>query len=189
MAVSIGSSVAGGINSAEGARAKGQAGQDMYNYKAAVAQVNKQIAEQNADYAFKVGEVQAQQSGMKTRAAVGSSRVQGGASGLDVNKGSKAAVTQSVQDVGGFEQAIIRSNASKKAYNYKVEATNLDAQGNLDLMAGVNAKRAGEIDATSSILGTISSVSTKWLGFKNAGVFGSPAKGLGGSDISHMEGA
>lgn len=175
-AVSIASTIGGAATSAMGAERSGAAAKARYTYQSGVAQINKQIAEQNADYAIKAGEVSAQRSGMETRAKVGATRVGEAASGLDINTGSKARVISSVEDVGEQNQAVIRSNAAKTAYNYQVQATGLDAESKLDLMAGDDAKQAGDIKAFGSILGGVSSVSSKWLQASSSGMFNSNSR-------------
>lgn len=169
--VGVAGSLAGSIFGAFGAEEGGKAAAQADQYKAAIAQMNAKIALQNADYARSVGEVQAQQSGMKTRAQVGATVAAQGASGFDVNKGSNVAVRQSETEIGQYEQSVIRSNAAKKAYGYEVEAANDTAQGQLDTMAAAQDTKAGDIGAISSLLGGASSVSSKWLQGKQIGVF------------------
>ena|SRR5882757_386847 len=169
--IGMGASAAGSILGAFGAEQGGQAQSQMYQYQAAIAQMNSKIAKQNADYTRAVGEVQAQQSGMKTRAQVGQTVATQGASGLDVNKGSNVAVRQSETEIGQYEQTVIRSNAAKKAYGYEVEAASDTAQANLDTMAASQAEKAGDIGALSSLLGGASSVSSKWLQGRQIGLF------------------
>lgn len=153
------------------ALSKGKADQQMYQYQAAVARVNKQIAEQNADYAVAAGEVEAQQSGMKSRAQLGSARAKQGASGLDVNRGSAVKVRESIADIGAHNTAIVRNNAARKAYAYKVEGMQQEAQAKIYDASASQAKKAGTINAIGSILGGISDISGKWMGAKQAGVF------------------
>lgn len=174
-AVSAGMDVAKGIFGYQAAKAEGKAGQQMYQYQAAVAQMNQQVAKQNADYARASGEVEAQQRGMKTRSQLGSARAAQGASGLDVNKGTHVKVRESIADVGHHDVEIVRNNAARKAYGYEVEAANATAQGKLYEAAGVNAKRAGDVKAFSSILGAASSVASKWMGASSSGMFGAQA--------------
>lgn len=172
--IAIGStvaSVAGGVVSAIGSKQAGDSKAAMYNYQAGVAQLNTQIAKQNADYAINAGEVEAQQSGMKTRAIVGTTLAQQGASGLAVGTGANAKVVQSEKEVGEEDVGIIRSNAAKRAYGYEVEATQATAQGGLDTMAASDAKSAGDINAISSLLGTAGSVSSKWIQGNKVGLF------------------
>lgn len=172
-AIGIGSAAAGGLVGAFGQASGGQAQAGMYNYQAGVAQINQKIALQNADYQRTVGEVQAQQSGMATRAKVGETKVEQSASNLDINSGSQALVRESETSLGQYDQSVIRANAARRAYGYEVEATQQEAQGSLYKMAGKNAKTAGSISAVSSILGAAGSVSSKWLqaGPKGSGIF------------------
>jgi hypothetical protein len=66
----------------------------------------------------------------------------------------------------------IRSNAAKTAYDFSTKATMDLNQATLDTMAGANARTAGDINAASSILGTVGSVSSKWLQGKQMGMWG-----------------
>lgn len=170
VSVGIGATVLGGAVSAYGADKSGKAQQGMYDYQAGVAQINKQIADQNADYAIKTGETQAQAEGMKTRAIIGTTRAAQGAGGLDVNKGSAVRVRESEAEIGEQNQAVVRADAAKRAYGFRVEAMQDTAQSVLDTTAGVNARKAAKYNVASSILGTVSSVSSKWLTAGTAGV-------------------
>lgn len=174
-----GTAASGGI-SAIGQVQAGQAANQMYQYRAGVAQINSQIATENADYATKVGEVSAQTEGMKTRGAVGALRTRASASGIDVNTGSKSQVVESAEMVGEQNAAVARADAAKRAYGYHVEAMNDTAQGQLYRTAGAQEERAGDIKAAGTLIGTATSVATKWLGASSAGIGSSG--GDGGTD-------
>lgn len=186
-ALAIGGMAAGGAGSivnAIGQVFSGQSQGNMYAYQAGVATMNKNIALQNADYARIAGEVSAQESGMKTRAVVGEQKAMQGRSGLDVNRGSLVQVRTSQLEVGAEDEAIIRSNAARKAYGYDVEAAQSEAQSRLYTAASSGAKTAGWIGAAGSILGGASSVSSKWLDYqKNFGNTGGGSSG-GGESVS-----
>jgi hypothetical protein len=171
-AVGIGATLAGGITSAIGAEKSGAAQQQSYNYQAGVAQLNSQIDLQNADYARGQGETQAMQYGLKAGQQQAQIKNQQAASGLDVNSGSAVAVQQSQKLITGIDTAQIRSNAAKVAYDYDVKSTMDLNQSTLDVMAGQNAKTAGDISAASSILGTVGSVSSKWAQGSQMGLWG-----------------
>jgi predicted RNA-binding protein len=96
---------------------------NMYQYQAGMAQINKQIDEQNAAYARSVGEVEAQKSGMRSRFQLGGIKVAKAAGNIDVNSGSAREVQDSQEAIGQHDQSIIRSNAARQAYGYDVEAT------------------------------------------------------------------
>ncbi len=87
----------------------------------------------------------------------------------------------------------IRANAAKTAYDYSVKSAMDLNQSTLDIAAGVNAKTAGDINkmasdlratgyetkgkaedinAASSIIGSVGSVADKWSKAQTAGVFG-----------------
>lgn len=178
-AISIGATVIGGGVATAGVLNKGSAEANMYTYQAGVAQMNKQIADQNAEYALAAGDSQAQIAGMQTRAQIGATKAQQGGSGLDVNSGTGVNVRQSEAEIGSANQAMIRANATREAYGYKVQGAQYDAQAGLDQYAAKTSKTAGNISAATSILGTASSVSTKWLDFSKQGI-----PGYGGSLVS-----
>jgi hypothetical protein len=169
---SMGGTVAGSLLSAFGSSYKGQAQANMYDYQAGVAKINQQINLQNADYERNVGEVEAQESGMKTRAQVGATVAAQASSGLDVNRGSASDVRTSEIEIGQQDENIIRANAARKAYGYEVEATQDSAQAGLYGMAATTAKTSGAIGALSSILSGGTSVADKWLKGQQTGVFG-----------------
>lgn len=179
LGVSIGASVLGGITSAFGAAQKGSADQAMYNYQAGVAQLNSKIAKQNADYTREAGGTVQYQSGLKTGQQVGQQKVAQASSGIDVNTGSAAKVRADTLELGQLDQRTIGQNYAKKAYGYEVEAATKEAEAGADLVAGSQAKKAADINVASSILGTVSSVSSKWMQASQAGVFGGSGGGSG----------
>ncbi len=171
-AVGIGTSRVGGLLSAFGANQAGQRQQDMFNYQAQVARINSQIDKQNEEYARNKGEIEATQYGMKARQQMGAIRVTQGASNIDVNSGSAVDVQNSQRKIAQIDTQQIRSNAVKVAYDYDVKSTMDLNQASLDVMAGENAKKSGDINAAASILGTVSSVSSKWMQGNQQGMWG-----------------
>lgn len=169
-AVSIGSSVAGGILGAFGADKKAEAEQQAYAYKAQVARNNAIIAERNAAQAREAGAFKGQINDLKTKNQIATQLVTQAASGLDVNTGTNVNVRQSTADVGHLDTMTIIANAGKEAQNYMVQAMNFTAEGELDTQAGNYAREAGDINIMSSLLGSASSVSDKYLGFKSKGI-------------------
>jgi hypothetical protein len=166
-AVGLGAAALGGIVSAFGAYQGGQASAAEATYQAGVAQMNQQIAQQNANYALYAGEEQAQQQGIKTAQQIATTKAEQGAGGLDVSSGSNLAVRQSEYNVGQEDIALIRSDAAKRAYGYQVEGVQYGAQASLDKYAASESKIAGTTAAIGSILGGASSVSSKWLSPSN----------------------
>lgn len=176
--VGAGASAAGGITSAIGAILGGNAQASTYKYQSGVALINKQIALQNADYSRKVGEVEAQQSGMKTAAQISSTKSIQSASGIDVNSGSHVGVRDSEEEIGQLDESIIRSNAAKKAYGYEVEASKDEAESKVLDSASSKSKMAGYLSAFGSVLGAAGSVSSKWLQASQVGIGSSTGTSL-----------
>lgn len=176
-AIGIAGSAAGGVLGAIGAKQQAGAQADVYSYQAGMARLNAQIARQNQNYATTTGELQAAESGMATRAQIGTTRARLGASGLAVNTGSAADVITSEGMIGDINQAVIRQNAARVAYGYKVEEAQDITQAGLYDASAKNVKTAGNINAMASLISGATGVSTKWLQAKQTGVFGGSGSG------------
>lgn len=168
----MGAKAGGSVLGAIGSLWSGSASSSMFKYQAGLAQLKKKVDLQNADYQRNIGEVEAQQSGLKSRAEIGVTKSIQGASGLDVNKGSPAAVRSSQQAIAGENQAIIRSNAAHRAWASEVEAATDEAQSNILNVSAKNATTSGNIGAISSLLGGATSVADKWYQGKATGLWG-----------------
>lgn len=164
----IASTVMGAVGTgvqAYGAIQQGQAASDAYAYKAQVAANNAAIAQQRARMDIQSGEIAAVNQGLKTRAKIASEKAQQGAAGIDVNSGSAVDVRAGTQELGMLDSLTIRSNAAKKAWADQVDASNSEAQAELDRAAGENAETAGYISAAGSLLSGVSTVGgayAKW---------------------------
>lgn len=173
---------------------------NIATYQAAVADMNKQIATSNANYARDVGEVEAQQSGMKSRYDLGVMEANQASSGVSVSGGSATRVRQSMIDIGYHDQATIRASAAMTAYGYDVEAVQYGAQADvqrytatmnqaqaanaiqaagitmkalpLEQQAGGLVSTSEGINIASSLVGGAGSVASQWVSASNAGVPG-----------------
>jgi hypothetical protein len=166
--VTLGIMAVGTAVGAFGQMTAGAGKEAEFQYKAGIASINQRIAERNADYAVKAGEVEAQRGGMTTRFQIGSEKVQQSASGLDVNKGSAVDIRASQAEVGAEDVATTRANAQKTAYGYKVQALGFGEEANLNRLAAANTQTATGFNVASTILSGASGVSDKWT--KMAGV-------------------
>jgi hypothetical protein len=162
-AISIGAGVAGGAIGAGGSLFQGQAQSNMYAYQAGVARVNAAVAKQDSNYAREVGDVEATNSGMRTRAEVGATRAGMAAGNVDINSGSGARVVASETAIGQENQATIRANAAKRAYGFDVKAAGDTATAGAMDVAATTSKEAGDIGAISSVIGSAGNVASKWL--------------------------
>lgn len=159
--------------SAIGSIFAGQSQKQMYDYQSKVALINAQIDKQNSEWEQTKGEIEAQQYGLKAGQQFGQIRAAQGASNIDVNSGSAAEVQRSQRQLTQMDIGQIRQNAAKNAYDYQVKGVMDIDQSKLYTAAGENAEKAGYIGAASSILGSVSSVSSKWIQGSSAGLWGS----------------
>ena len=166
-----GSSVLGTAIKAYGDWFSGQATSNMYNYQAGIARANAMLAKQDAIYARSVGEVEAQQSGMRTRAQVGATRAGYGAGNISSASGSAAAVLKSETAIGQANEATIRANAAKRAYGFQVAAAEDVAQAGAFETAASTAKTASYINMASTIIGGAGQVSTQYLQARQQGIY------------------
>lgn len=150
---------------------QGQASARMANYQAAVAQVNNQIAKQNAQQATAAGNTQVENQEMQTAGLVATETADEAASGLDVGSGSPSKVQQSQNIMGTMDALTIQNNAAREAYGYTAQGVGYQAQAGLEGMAAQQAGTAGMLGAGSSILSGASSLTGNWARFQQAGVF------------------
>lgn len=149
----IGATAASTAATAYGQVRAGRASSQAADYNAQIAQNNTQIAKQNATWAGQEGVQQASISEQKTRAGIGAITANQGASGVDIHSGSSAAVRASAKEVGALDAMTIRSNAARRAYGYETQGTSDTAQAQLDRFTAKNDTTAGNIGATSTVLG------------------------------------
>lgn len=159
------------VMSTVGALQQGEAASAADKYNGQIAMANSQIANRNAVQASEAGEIQAANSGMKTRANAGSIKANQGASGVDVNKGSPVDVRTSQDQLGKLDALTIRSNAAKQAYGYETQSFSDTAQGTLDATAAKNDEMAGEFNAATTLLGKGSDAGTKYAQYQQASGF------------------
>lgn len=181
--VAIGSTIAGGVVSGIGAANTASANAAAYNYKAGIATLNSQIAQQNASWAVQSGGIKSEEEGLQAGQAIGQTKVAQSAGGFDVNTGSNSAVRSTQSDVAKFNEGIITTDAARKAYGYQVEGAKDTAEATMDTSAASNAKTAGDLAVLSSILGTVGSVAGKWTQGNTIGIGSSSSSG-GGIDSS-----
>ena len=176
MAASGASGAAGIFGSLFGGSAKA----DAYKYQSSMAWQNAAIAKQNQKYALDVGEQQAEKAGIAGAAQAGQIKAAQGASGVDVNSGSAKEVQTSQHLVSQMDLNTIREKAAKTAYDFSVQATNYENQAKGYSKAASNARTEGILGAVSSFIGTVGSVSSKWIQGNQLGMWGK-----GGSNLSN----
>jgi hypothetical protein len=165
----LGIGLAGTAVNAYGQYEAGQAQSEAAAYQAQVAANNAAIARQNASMESAAGEAQTVAKGLQTRALIGKERAYAGASGVDTNVGSAAAVRAGTEQMGMLDALTIRSNAAKRAWASEVQATSEEAQSQLYQFERSQAAAAGGIAAAGSLLSGASTVGGNYLRWQNAG--------------------
>jgi hypothetical protein len=183
--VGMAANVAGSIFGAVGASQQGAAQQAMYNYKAGIALMQQKADLQNANWAEQAGDINAEEKGLQSGQMIAATKTQQAASGFDVNTGTGTRVRTAQEDASNFDQSLIRWDASKTAYGFRVKSAMDEAESRLDTMSAGYAKQAADINVTTSILGGVSGVASKWTQSKGLGMFGQSGGGVwGGGDAS-----
>lgn len=167
----MGSTVAGGGIKAFGDWFTGKAQSNLFNYQAGIARANAILAKQDAAYATQIGEVEAQQSGMRTRAQIGATRAGYGAGNISTASGSPAKVLASETTIGQANEATIRGSAAKRAYGFNVAAAEDVAQAGAFDVAATTARQASYLNIASTIIGGAGQVSGQYLTARQQGIF------------------
>lgn len=165
--------------SAIGAVEGGVASKNAADYQSAVASNNSTIAQQNATYAMESGEAQAANQSRKGAAQVGKMKTSIAANGVDVNSGSAVDVVAGQRETNQLDTETVLNNSELQAYGYRTQATNFQAQSQLDTMQGEQAEEAGYLKAGGDILSGASGVGGKWSGIGSSLMGGGSPSGYG----------
>lgn len=166
LAASAIAGVAGSVVSANAAKQQGKAQQAMYNYQAQVAEENAKIAQNNAALERQQGIEESRLQRIKVAQAVGSQQTAMAANGVDVTQGTALDVIEDTAAMGELDALQTRYNYERKALAYEAESNNYQNQANLDIIAGQNAYKAGNMNALASGLNGIAKtgeVASKWF--------------------------
>jgi hypothetical protein len=174
-ALAIGSLVAtavGGAASAYGAIETGKAQAASYTYQSQLARQNAQVAAGNAASAQIAGDKAQTTQQQRVAQIAGRQRADMGANNIDLTSGSAASVQQDTQTLGQADVENIRSSYYDRIRGDVAQQNSFTGQSQMDLASASNAKTAGYMGAATSLLGTASSVGSKWSGYQQQGVFG-----------------
>lgn len=175
-AVSLGTSVLGGVLGAQSASEKAAAESQAWSMKAAIARKNSAIQRQNADWSLEKGDYDAMRTGVATSFAIGKQKVAQSGSGFAVDGGTAEDVRDTQRRVGLMDQDTIRTQAGRKALNFRNQAQMSDMEAKMDDQAAANAAKAGKTNVFSTLLGTGGSVADKWM--KAGSSFGKGSTGI-----------
>lgn len=129
-------------------------------YNADIARNNQIIANQRGDDAIRRGELDEIRHRLKVEQVKGSQRSALAAQGVDLSDGSALDAVLDTAEYGELDALIIRKNAEREAYGYRVQGYNAGAQANL------YDSQASNLSPFTSTLGTVlsgaSSVADSW---------------------------
>jgi hypothetical protein len=155
-------SLAGGVMSAVGTGRQYAAASANAAYQAQVAANNAKIAQQNQNAELQAGSQQATMTGLRTRATVGKTKAEQGASNVDVNSGSFSNARSGEAEVGLLDALTVRSNAARRAYGYEVQGLNDTAQSQLLETESRQAREAEPWAVGASLLSSASSAGSRY---------------------------
>ena len=169
-AISLGSTLIGGIFKAFGTAQEMSAQRQQLQYQAGIAKLNQQIMEQNKVHAIQAGGEQAFIEGLKGQQRMGHLRAAQAASGIDIAGPSSQAVQAGQHFANVENERIIMENARHMAYNYGAQGAAYGAQSKMYTAGATNVASATPIAVGASLLGTAGSVADKWLSASAAGI-------------------
>lgn len=120
-------------------------------YKAQIATMNQQVAEQNASRAIDRSQVEQQTQDNAARAALGEQTENQATSGLALTGRSFVQARRNARTLARLDALNIRQAGSVEAYNYKVDAVNYGAEATAAKSEGVGALLGGFLGAGSSL--------------------------------------
>lgn len=115
------------------------AGSSVLNgmYAGQVADNNAKVAGQNAEYTLEAGGREAGISSLRGTEEGARIKTAQSAHGVEVNSGSASIVRASEAGKNELDLETILNNAELRAYGYRTQQTNLEAQGQQDRIGGV----------------------------------------------------
>ena len=123
------------------------------SYQAKVAEMNADIARDNATRTIERSQVNEQEQDDQTRAMLGVQEAAQSASGLDINSESSRRIRKASRILGRKDTLNVRQDAEIEKYNYLVEAANQDAAAKMARIGGMGSLLSGFINAGGSLLG------------------------------------
>ena len=164
----------GGLLGAAGSILGGNSQAANDRYQAQVAMNNAGTAAKAGDTALAQGQVAAQQQYQVGSQRQGQARAAFGADGVSANSGSAVDVQSGIARTTALDVGAVGYNADVQAVGLRNQVANYDTQANVDRTAASNAVTSGFLGAAGSLIGSASSVSSKWASMQQAGVFTPP---------------
>lgn len=124
-----------------------KAQRDQGKYESEVAQQNAKVADLQAEQAKQIGSIEEERQRARVRQQIASQRVAFAANNVDAATGTAAEVLGDTAGFGYADATMIRSNALREAWGYKVDATNSRSRAKA-------SRYNGRMGATGTLLTT-----------------------------------
>src|SRR5262245_32460828 len=143
-----------------GGIASGVMGMAQANYQGQVAEMNAEIAKDNAKRAVERSQIEQESQDLKAANALGAQVTEQGASGLSLSSGSMMRSRRSARRLARLDALNVRQAGRIEEYNYLTEAANQKAQAHASRISGVGSLLGWFFSGLNSLVG--SSQSTGW---------------------------
>ena len=130
--------------------------QNAQDYNEAVAKQNKKIAEAKAIDEERLGQIEASEKRLETRMKIASQVTGFGAQNVE-QTGTALDILGDTAMFGEIDESRIRANAARRAWGYRMEGHNIDAQTRL-------SRYTGRVERMGTILTTIGSAASSFGG-------------------------
>lgn len=150
--VLTGLAIAGTVVSAGGSILQGVAAKRAAEFRAGIAEMNRRVAEINAERSLQRGQIEAQEFDMESLAFLGTQLATQGASGVSVSSGSHASARKAARTLARIDARRIVENSRVEAFQHRVTGAGLEAEATLARREGRQSLLAGFINAGSSLI-------------------------------------
>lgn len=159
---------------------QGVQGYTAGQYRARVADMNRKIAEENANRSINRSQIEAQEQDVMTLAMLGEQTAAQASSGISLGSRSFGQVRQNARLLGRLDALNVRQAGEVEAYNYRTDAENFRAEAGAARMDATSSLIGGFLNAGSSLIGGAGKTGSKSLfGRRRINVRG--GRGGGGS--------
>jgi hypothetical protein len=160
-AIAVGSTLFSAYQQIRAGRAEKKIGQlqnESAQSEAAVLEYNAKVADLQAQDAIARGNEEENRYRTQVRGLVGSQRVAGAASNVDVGFGSALDVQVDTARQGELDALTIRNNAAREAWGYSVQAEDTRMRAQIVRKGGKNAIAAAGSRANQAYLGAAGTI-------------------------------
>jgi hypothetical protein len=130
------------------------------SYQGQVAEMNADIAKDNAKRAVERSQIEQESQDLKAANVLGAQVVEQGASGLSLSSGSLLKSRKSARRLARLDALNVRQAGEIEKYNYLTDAANYKAQAAGARISGVGSLLGGFFSGVNSLVG--SSTSSGW---------------------------